>query len=256
MTRENSGSATKIEDNRNHFFPERQAGGFSRVDSAIEFYTRVNALLKPDMRVLDLGAGRGAQLLDTRSKYRTNLLTIRGKVAHLAGVDVDPVVLENPFLDEAKVINYRAPIPFPDESFDLIFADWVLEHVDNPEDFEANIYRLLKPGGWFLARTPNRWGITGLATNIIPNKLHTRVLMNVQPGRPSQDVFPTRYKINTRGRVRRYFPTSRYNDYSYITNAEPPYMSISRTLMRMVFIYWRMVPRLFYTNLFVIVQRK
>ena len=31
---------------------------------------RVNALLKPDMRVLDLGAGRGAQLLDTRSKYR------------------------------------------------------------------------------------------------------------------------------------------------------------------------------------------
>ena len=36
------------------------AGGFSRIDSTIQFYTWVNILLKPDSLLLDFGAGRGA----------------------------------------------------------------------------------------------------------------------------------------------------------------------------------------------------
>ncbi len=246
----------RIERNRQYFFPERAAGGFSHVDSAIEFYTRINGLLKKDMRVLDIGAGRGAQVLNAESEFRSNLLTIRGKVAHVAGVDIDPIVLENPLLDEAKVIDYKSPIPFPDQSFDLIFADWVLEHVDNPEDFEQNIYRLLKPGGWFCARTPNRFGITGIATNIIPNKLHTRFLSFLQPKRPAQDVFPTSYKLNTKRRIKRHFSRKKWENYSYISNAEPPYMSVSKIMMALVLIYWRIMPNFLYTNLFVFLKKR
>ena len=40
-------------------YPEYGAGGFSRCDLWVPFFTRVNALLRPDMTVVDYGAGRG-----------------------------------------------------------------------------------------------------------------------------------------------------------------------------------------------------
>ena len=40
------------------FYPEAAVGGFSQVDGVIEFYTRVNALVDAESRVLDFGAGR------------------------------------------------------------------------------------------------------------------------------------------------------------------------------------------------------
>ena len=45
---------TNIEAN---WFPEVGAGGFTSLDGTIEFYTRINALLAPDMAVLDFGGG-------------------------------------------------------------------------------------------------------------------------------------------------------------------------------------------------------
>jgi hypothetical protein len=40
-------------------FPEIKAGGFSRVDGTIAFYTRVQALCPDRATILDFGAGRG-----------------------------------------------------------------------------------------------------------------------------------------------------------------------------------------------------
>jgi hypothetical protein len=37
------------------FFPELLAGGFSRLNTTVQFYTRLNALLTPEMAVLDFG---------------------------------------------------------------------------------------------------------------------------------------------------------------------------------------------------------
>jgi hypothetical protein len=54
-----------------------RGGGFSRVDGSIEFYTRVNALLGPDMTVVDFGAGRGAGVLDDPVRYGLLDLTLR-----------------------------------------------------------------------------------------------------------------------------------------------------------------------------------
>ena len=42
------------------FFPEARFGGFSRLDGTVAFYTRVQALVHPDMTVVDFGCGRGA----------------------------------------------------------------------------------------------------------------------------------------------------------------------------------------------------
>jgi hypothetical protein len=54
--------AMKNEDTGIHFFPEIGAGGFSRIDSTIQFYERINSLVDPDFVLLDFGAGRGRSL--------------------------------------------------------------------------------------------------------------------------------------------------------------------------------------------------
>ena len=230
-------------------YPEMAAGGFSRVDGSIEFYTRITALLRPDMVVLDIGAGRGSQLLDEQAPYRAALGRVQGKVARLVGVDVDAAVLENPYLDAAEVIDGKGRLPFDDAAFDLVYADWVLEHIEDPDVFTAEVTRVLKPGGWFCARTPNRFGITGIGTNLLPNRLHVAVLDKLQPDRAARDVFPTVYRINTMARLARYFPAKLWENASYVHNPEPPYVQRSRGLIAAVNLYFRATPGFLGTNL-------
>src|SRR5215204_1121989 len=103
-----------------HFYPEHRFGGFTRVDTTVEFYSRIASILKETDRVLDFGAGRGANIMRDNSPYRRQLRTLRGRCGHLEGCDIDPVVLENPFLDSAKVIEPFQPLPYGDSSFDLV----------------------------------------------------------------------------------------------------------------------------------------
>ena len=62
-------------------YPEYGAGGFSRVDLWVPFYTRVNALLRPDMTVVVL---RGWDKLDTRLKGTKKLLETLAAIAKRA----------------------------------------------------------------------------------------------------------------------------------------------------------------------------
>ena len=247
---------TRQRRNLTQVYREIGAGGFSQVDGSVEFYTRLNALLRPDMTVLDYGAGRGSQMEDPGSPFRAALVTLRGKVGRIVGVDVDDAVLQNPHLDEAKVVGLRAALPFPDGTFDMIFADWVLEHVDTPELFAQEVTRLLRPGGWFCARTPNRWGMTGIATNLVPNRLHAALLRKLQPGRQERDVFPTAYRLNTRAQIGRHFPARLWEDYSYHHNPEPAYLQGSRIALTAARVYLAVTPRALGTNLHVFLRRR
>jgi len=42
----------------------------------------------------------------------------------------------------------------PNQTFDIIFAEQVLEHVRYPYRAIRNIYRMLRPSGWFIVTTP------------------------------------------------------------------------------------------------------
>ncbi|WP_126443907.1 class I SAM-dependent methyltransferase [Sulfuricystis multivorans] len=46
--------------------------------------------------------------------------------------------------------------PFADASFDGLISSDVIEHVQHPDRFLAEIHRLLKPGGWAVISTPIR----------------------------------------------------------------------------------------------------
>lgn len=209
-------------DMHQRMYPEVGAGGFNRVDGTIAFYTRVGALLGPDATVLDLGAGRGAFLEDWCT-VRRELQRLRGRVRRVVGCDVDEAVRSNAALDEAHVVAPGQPTPFADASFDLIVCDWVLEHVEDPAAFAAEVTRLLRPGGWFCARTPNRWHYTYLMSALIPNRLHRAILRYAQPWRREEDVFPAWYRFNTLAQVRRRFPPGRFQHCSYHYTSSPVY---------------------------------
>ncbi len=48
-------------------------------------------------------------------------------------------------------------LPFGDASFDGVFLNEVLEHVDDERSALAEIERVLRPGGHLVVMSPNRW---------------------------------------------------------------------------------------------------
>lgn len=238
------------------FYPEIDAGGYSRVDGSVELYTRIRALLGPDMQVLDFGAGRGWAIVDDPNPTRRRLANLRGDCARVVGVDLDPVVRENPGLDEAIVIEPGGALPFPADTFDVVVSDHVFEHVDDPVAVAAELDRVLRPGGWICARTPNRAGYIAWGARLVPNGLHTRALRRLQPGRQALDVFPTRYRLNTRAALRRHFPDDRYRHCTYAFNTEPAYTGGWGPLWVLLWAWLRIAPEALCATWFVFLQKR
>lgn len=237
-------------------YPEAHAGGFSRYDGFVEFYSRVNALLDHDSRVLDFGAGRGEWTDGRLPAYSRHLRAFHERVAEVVGVDVDDAVLQHPALAEAHVIAAPGPIPYADASFDVVVADYVLEHVSRTDApaVAAELLRVLEPGGWLAARTPNKWGVIGIGARTVPNHLHTRVLARLQPGRKEEDVFPVEYHMNTRADLRRLFPAP-HELVVYGHSSEPTYFGSSVPLWRVAQLVDRLTPPRLAPTLMVFVQK-
>jgi SAM-dependent methyltransferase len=213
-----------------HFFPEVLAGGFTRNDGNVAFYQRINALVSSSSVLIDFGAGRGAS---DYVSYRRRLSNFKGRVSRVVGLDVDPAVMANPSLDEAFLLGPDGRAPLPAGTADIIFSDFVFEHFRDPIQSAAEIDRLLKPGGWICARTPNRFGYIAVANRLIPDQMSNLVLKILQPWRKPEQVFPAFYRLNTPGTLRKFFPPSRFEHFVYTwDDAEPLYHANSRILYR------------------------
>jgi len=246
MNTHKNNSASSVTDKHStiirRIFPEAHAGGFSHRDGTIEFYTRVNALLTPEMKLLDFGAGRGHALVEDKVEYRRRLRNFRGRCQKVVGIDIDDVVKSNPGLDEAVLIQPNQRLPFDDATFDLIICDWVFEHFIDPAYTTSELGRVLNPGGWLCARTPNRWGYISIGARFTPNRLHEGLLRILQPGRQERDEFPTYYRLNTMRALRKYFSKEQYLDASYYYTPEPAYFNNKSILWRLAMFFERVMP--------------
>ena len=238
------------------WFPEVGAGGFTSLDGTIEFYTRINALLMPGMTVLDFGGGRGAALTEGECAYRKSLMTLRGKVGKLIVCDVDDAVLSNPGADEKIVIQPDEPLPFADGAFDLIVSDFVFEHIADPALVSSELWRILKPGGWICARTPNKYCLVSLVTRLIHNSRHARILRQVQPERQSIDVFPTVFKLNNKRAITTWFPPDAFDNFTYRYEAEPSYFFNNRAVFALMLLINWLTPPVMKSGLFVFLRKK
>jgi SAM-dependent methyltransferase len=154
------------------------------------FREKILAHVRPDSAVLDLGAGAGI----------VSQMNFRGRAASICGVDLDPRVLANPFLDEGRLGDV-ASIPYKNACFDLAFSDNVLEHLKEPLAVFREVTRVLKPGGLFLFKTPNKWHYAPTIARWTPHGFHQWV--NRLRGRHEEDTFPSCYRANSKFAIHR-----------------------------------------------------
>ena len=121
----------------------------------------------------------------------------------LVGIDLDrPSLIKHTGLRD-KIEGGLSSLPFRNGVFDLVTANMVVEHLADPAAMLQEIRRILKPGGLFIFHTPNYLNCKIIVSSLIPQFLKNR-LIHFFDQRPAEDVFPTFYRLNTPGRVRRY----------------------------------------------------
>jgi SAM-dependent methyltransferase len=131
-------------------------------DGTRRFYAMIRAVLTPSMVVLSMGCG-----LPSRNPVKV----LKGEVARLFGADIDPDAASNDEVDEV-VIYEGVRFPFPDNMFDLVYCDYVMEHIQEPVDFLKELKRVLAPSGRFFFRTPNRRHYVPMMAAMMPKRWH------------------------------------------------------------------------------------
>lgn len=183
--------------------------------SAAAFYGWVRQYTNPQTRMLNLGAGGPAP----RHKIRV----FKGEVARVTGADVDPEVISNPELDEACVITPDGRLPFADEAFDLVLSDWVVEHVAEPIPFLREVARVLREGGSFFLRTPNKHHYVGFLASVTPHWFH-ELVANRARGMSSEEhePWPTYYRLNSRRAIKLAGDSAGFRKLEIRTSEGPP----------------------------------
>jgi len=223
------------------FYPEALFGGFSDHDGTVTFYTRVNALLQPNFIVVDAGCGRGEHAEDPVD-YRRGLRCLKGKAAHVIGIDPDATGSSNPTIDEFRPLQVGEQWPIDDNSVNLVLCDSVLEHLCEPWSLFREARRILVPGGYLCIRTTNVLGYVGAVSKLVPNKLHGRLLSHLQRGRKEKDVFPTLYRCNTIRSIRREMVSHGFRSAVYGHTAEPTYLSFSKLAYATGILHQKLAP--------------
>jgi len=187
--------------------------------------------MKAHFCCLEFGAGRG----------NVKQMNFLGVVEFIAGVDPGEDVLSNPFLDEAKIIKLADnQIPYEDNTFDIVFSDNVLEHVQDPEFVFQEIMRVLKIGGIFMSKTPNKWHYMPLIARITPHWFHK--FYNELRGRKLIDTFPTTYKCNSRSAVVKLAKKNGFNITALLfLEGRPEYLRLNAFGYFIGFLYERIV---------------
>lgn len=150
----------------------------------------------PGSRWLDLGCGH--QLLPSwmhDGDDASRRLVARSRM--VVGADQVVPALQAHATIPNRVAADSAGLPFRDESFDLVTANMVVEHVEDPRGLLREVRRILAPGGVFLFHTPNKHFYQVMLSLLVPASLRRRAASAIER-RAEEDVFPTRYRMNTR----------------------------------------------------------
>ena len=186
----------------------------------------VRAHLQPDSRVLDLGCGRGGLVEQ-----------LAHPLANMVGVDPDALSLREHRLPLPRAAALSDGLPFAANSFDVVFASWLLEHLQRPLSTFNQISRVLKPGGVFIFITPNtRHPLSTLNRGLGRfSQLQGRLVEQFY-GRAEADAFPTYYRANSETAVADLCLESNLKISEFQLISDPTYLAFNQAFFK--FMIW------------------
>jgi len=99
-----------------------------------------------DARVLDVGCGIG-----------TYVRRFRQFSDDVHGIEVEQERVAEASQELPNIVHaFGEDLPYPDDHFDLVFSNEVIEHVDDDRETAAEMVRVTRPGGTIVAFAPNR----------------------------------------------------------------------------------------------------
>ncbi len=104
--------------------------------------------------VLDVGCGWGGKMIHYAEN--TQLNTIHGLDIPPYDPEVSEAFARSKGLDNCFfTAAYAEDIPYEDNRFEVVIIDDVLEHVQDPVKTVSEVYRVLKPGGTLIMKSPS-----------------------------------------------------------------------------------------------------
>lgn len=142
---------------------ELQAGKEERgnLQTNLEFLAQTD-LLKPKDRILEIGCGIGTVVNELSSKGHD-----------IIGIDISSEAIEygrKKYSDIRLEVQAAETLPYEDASFEAVLSFDLFEHIAAIDKHISEVRRVLRPGGYYLFQTPNRY------SNIIYETLWTKSL--------------------------------------------------------------------------------
>lgn len=184
---------------------------------------------------------RGASILEIGAGPSNDTSRFLASLGPLHGLDPDTDVRSNDALASASVLQGEQ-FPFEDASFDACVSNYVVEHLADPLTHMREVRRVLRPGGHYVFRCPNRFHYVALGSSLTPHWVHVRLSNRLRNLQEAHDPYPTHYRMNTRSAVRRLGGSSGLSIVRLdMVEGEPWYGRSSRVLFLLFTAYERLV---------------
>jgi ubiquinone/menaquinone biosynthesis C-methylase UbiE len=102
--------------------------------------------------VLEVGCGAGVDL----ARFAKGGATVTGVDLAASAIELARANFAQQGLEGAFEVADGEHLPFPDNSFDLVYAHGVVQYTANPQKLVAECRRVLKPGGEAIVQVYNR----------------------------------------------------------------------------------------------------
>ena len=172
--------------------------------------------------ILDAGCGPGGSI--------NHIASAPNAVA--VGLDPDEDALRaNPNVS-LRVVGSVHAMPFRDGAFDLITAQYVLEHVAEPQPSFKELGRVMRGGGAFVFTTTNASSYLGAAIRLIPQGVQAFVKRTfLKMDEP--EVYPVYMRCNSRNKLNRLLEAAGFKTPDFIFIGGPFYFAFLYTLFRL-----------------------